>query len=100
MYVRDRVAGSNLLRSVYRADRELSHLVVLPKSASGLAADALNCSRARLSQRPLKPVFWETDASNHDYPSNHDYLNSLPALWSTKPLEAVLPYFRHEKGQQ
>jgi hypothetical protein len=32
------------LWTVYQPDRELSHLVVLPKSASGSAADALNCS--------------------------------------------------------
>src|SRR5438132_7337826 len=43
--VRDRVAAApNLPWSIYKPDRELSHLVVLPKSASGLAADALNYS--------------------------------------------------------
>src|SRR5438552_4215534 len=44
MQVRDRAAAPNLLWTVYEPDRELSHLVVLPKSATGLAADALNCS--------------------------------------------------------
>jgi hypothetical protein len=41
--VRDRAAVSNLLRIVYQTNRELSHLVVLPKSASEFVADALNC---------------------------------------------------------
>jgi hypothetical protein len=31
--------------TIYQPDRELSHLVVLPKSATGLAADALSCSQ-------------------------------------------------------
>ena len=44
MEVRDRATAPNLLWTVYQPDRELSHLVVLPKSASGSAADALNCS--------------------------------------------------------
>src|SRR6266699_7144390 len=44
MEVRDSAAAPNLLWTVYQPDGELSHLVVLPKSATGLAADALNCS--------------------------------------------------------
>ena len=44
MDVRDRATAPNLLWTVYEPDRELSHFVVLPKSATGLAADALNCS--------------------------------------------------------
>jgi hypothetical protein len=48
MQVRDPAAAPNLLWTVYQphyqSDQGLSHLLVLPKSASGLAADALNCS--------------------------------------------------------
>ena len=44
MEVSDCAAASKLLWTRYQHVRELSHLVVLPKSATGLAADALNCS--------------------------------------------------------
>lgn len=49
----------NLLWTVYQPDRKLSHLVVLPKSASGLAADALNCSHFDDTVRVTKnlPLF-------------------------------------------
>src|SRR6266699_1618899 len=54
MEVRDSAAAPNLLWTVYQPDGELSHLVVIPKSATGLAADALNCShfdgRVRLTK--------------------------------------------------
>src|SRR5439155_25560732 len=40
MQVCHRAAAPNLLWVVYQPDRELFHLLVLPKSASGLAADA------------------------------------------------------------
>ena len=42
MQVCHRAAAPNLLWAVYQPDRELFHLLVLPKSASGLAADAWN----------------------------------------------------------
>src|SRR6266581_9772417 len=40
MWVCHRVAAPNLLWAVYQPDREPFHLLVFPKSASGLAADA------------------------------------------------------------
>jgi hypothetical protein len=54
MYVRVRAAASNLLWTVYQPDRELSHLVVIPKSDSGLAADALDCSHVDARVRVTK----------------------------------------------
>ena len=44
MEVRDSATAPNLLWTVYQPDGELSHFLVLPKSTTGLAADALNFS--------------------------------------------------------
>jgi len=54
MDVRDRATAPNLLWTVYEPDRELSHFVVLPKSATGLAADALSFCHFNGSVRVTK----------------------------------------------
>jgi hypothetical protein len=43
MYVRDCAAASNLLWTVCKSNRNVSHLVVLPNSPSEFAADAISC---------------------------------------------------------
>ena len=54
MEVRDCATAPNLLWTVYEPDRELSHFVVFPKSATGLAADALSFSHFNGSVRVTK----------------------------------------------
>jgi hypothetical protein len=44
MEICDGATAPNLRWTVYQPDRELSHFLVLPKSTTGLAADALNFS--------------------------------------------------------
>ena len=54
MDVCDRATAPNLLWTVYEPERELSHFVVLPKSDTGLAADALSFSHFNGSVRVTK----------------------------------------------
>ncbi len=74
MWVCHRVAAPNLLWAVYQPDREPFHLLVFPKSASGLAADApksfgkrgcpFNLSDALPIQFPEAPQAGENERKN------------------------------------